>query len=93
MHALAAVTAADADGVDLSNLHAKQLFDCLSNLNLGGVGSNLEGVLLIGNACHGVLGDDGGENDILCELHHAYTSSSFLAASRLTISLSAFTTS
>ena len=70
-----------------------EFFNCLGDVDLGGIGSDLEGVLLIGDTSHGVLGDVGGENDILCELHHAYTSSSFLAASRLTISLSAFTTS
>ena len=64
MHTLAAITAADGDGVDLSDLDAEQFFNCLGDVDLGGIGSDLEGVLLIGNTSHGVLGDDGGENDV-----------------------------
>ena len=93
MHALAAIAAADGDGVDLGDLDAEQFFNCLGDVDLGGIGSDLEGLLLIGDTSHGVLGDDGGENDVLCEFHHAYTSSSFLAASTLRMSLSALTTS
>ena len=93
VHTLAAIATTDGDGVDLGDLHAEQLFNSVGNVDLGGVASELEGVLLVSDASHGVLGDDGGENDVLCEFHHAYTSSSFLAASTLRISLSALTTS
>ena len=93
VHALAAVMAADVHGVDLGNLDAEQFLNRLGDIDLGGVGGNLEGVLLLGDASHRVLGDDGGENDILCEFHQPSTSSSFLAASRLMIIFSALTTS
>src|SRR5699024_8398687 len=93
VQALAAEMAAHVHGVDLRNLDAEQLFDRTGDVDLGGVGGNLEGVLLFRDARHGVLGDDGGENDILCEFHQPSTSSSFLAASRLMIIFSALTTS
>ena len=45
VHALAAITAADGDGVDLSDLDAEQFFNCLGDVDLGGIGSDLEGVI------------------------------------------------
>lgn len=78
---------------DIAAVNVGDIFNSVGDVDLGGVGSDLEGVLLVSDASHGVLGDDGGENDVLCEFHHAYTSSSFLAASTLRMSLSALTTS
>ncbi len=80
MHALAAITTADGDGVDLGDLHAEQYFNSLGDVDLGGIGSDLEGVLLVSDPAmeFSVMT---ASNDVLCELHHAYTSSSFLAAS------------
>ena len=69
MHALAAITAAHVDGVDLLNLHAEQSLDSLSDLDLAGIGSNLEGVLLAGDTLHRVLGNDRGQDDVLCSFH------------------------
>ena len=58
MHTLTAETTADRDGVDLGNLDAgEQDLDSLGDLDLGSIGSDLEGVLLVSDTGHGVLGN------------------------------------
>ena len=69
VHALAAVTAAHVDGVNLLDLDAEQLLNGLSDLYLVGIGGNLEGVLLGTNARHRVLGNDRSQDDVLCSFH------------------------
>ena len=44
-------------------------FNCLSDLDLGSIGSDLEGVLLVSDASHGVLGNDRLQDDIMCGFH------------------------
>ena len=70
MHTLAAEAATHGNGVDLSDLCAgEQGLDSLSDLDLGSIGSDLEGVLLISDASHGVLGNDRLQDDIMCGFH------------------------
>ena len=70
VHALAAETAAHRDGVDLCDLSAReQDLNGLSDLDLGSIGSDLEGVLLVSDASHGVLGNDRLQDDIMCGFH------------------------
>ena len=67
---MAAEAATHRNGVDLCDLSAgEQGLDCLSDLDLGSVGSDLEGVLLVGDASHGVLGNDRLQDDIMCGFH------------------------
>ena len=47
----------------------EQNFNCLSDLDLGSIGSDLEGVLLVSDASHGVLGNDRLQDDIMCGFH------------------------
>ena len=70
VHTLTAEAATDGDGVHLSDLDAgEQNFNCLSDLDLGSIGSDLEGVLLVSDASHGVLGNDRLQDDIMCGFH------------------------
>ena len=70
MHTLTAEAATDGDGVHLSDLDAgEQNFNCLSDLDLGSIGSDLEGLLLVSDASHGVLGNDRLQDDIMCGFH------------------------
>ena len=70
MHTLTAETAADRDGVDLGDLDAgEQDLDSLSDLDLGSIGSDLEGVLLVSDTGHGVLGNDRLQDNIMCGFH------------------------
>src|SRR5699024_3901575 len=77
------------DGVDLHNLNAEDLFHSLLDLDLAGIGSDLEGVLVVLGAHHGTLGDDRLLDNIVSELHYAYTSCSFSTAALSMINLSA----
>ena len=46
-----------------------EFFNSVGDVDLGGVGSDLEGVLLVSDASHGVLGNDRLQDDIMCGFH------------------------
>ena len=63
------------DGVDLLDLNVEDLFDSLLDLDLVGIDSDLEDILLFSGSFHGLFGDDGLNDDIVSGLHYANTSS------------------
>ena len=67
--------AADILGGDLDHGDAEDLFDRLLDLDLVGVLGDLKGILLDVQVFHGLLGDDGADDDVVCGLHQANTSS------------------
>src|SRR5699024_8978518 len=73
--ALALHLAVHTQGVDLLDLDAEDLLHCLLDLALIGVNGDLEDVLLVLGGLHGLLGDDGLQDDIVSVLHYANTSS------------------
>ena len=74
MDAHALPLARQLDGVDLSNLDAEDFLNGLLDLDLACVNSNLEGVLVVLCTHHGTLGDNRLLDNVVCELHYAYTS-------------------
>ena len=73
--------AAHVDGVDLEHVDVEELLNGLGDLLLGSLLGNLEGVLALLHEVVRTLGDHGADDDVVCGLHYASTSSSCFAMS------------
>ena len=82
--ALTTEFAAYGDCVYFFYFNTKEFFNCFCDFDFVSIFSNLECVFSFSCALHAFFCDDRFDDDILSQFHYANTSSSFLAASRLT---------